>query len=110
MLGDWQDTGQSTGSRQRTIHRCRTRGAARHPQGRNAVEQPRSARLDASEGGAPQGNVNYRFWHLTFHSRSSGNATARLSVQIPGRIASMWRGEHAHQASRRGRRHVQADW
>jgi hypothetical protein len=65
------ETRGSIGSRQRTIHQCLTRGAGRHPQGRNAVEQPRTARLDAAMGGeAPQGNVNYRFWHLTFHSRS----------------------------------------
>jgi hypothetical protein len=71
MLADWRDPYELSGSRQRTMHQCHM-GAGRHPQGRNAVEQPRRARLDATVGGfAPQGNVKYRFWYLTFHSRSS---------------------------------------
>src|SRR2546427_11903421 len=66
------DTRGSIGSRQRTIHQLLIRGARRHPQGRNVVEQPRGARLDATMGGfAPPWNVNYPFWYLTFHSRSS---------------------------------------
>src|SRR6266542_475284 len=40
------------GSRERTIHQFFIGGAGRHPQGRNAVEQPRRARLDAPVGGA----------------------------------------------------------
>ena len=72
MLAEWRDPGEVSGSRQRTIDQFHTRGAGRHPQGRNAVEQPRGARLDAPVGGAaPLCNVNYRLWYLTFHSRSS---------------------------------------
>src|SRR2546425_10641789 len=72
MLAEWRDPGEVSGSRQRTIDQFHTRGAGRHPQGRNAVEQPRGARLDAPVGGAaPLWKVNYRFWYLTFHSRSS---------------------------------------
>src|SRR3989442_10867197 len=72
MLAEWRDRGEVSGSRQRTIDQFHTRGAGRHPQGRNAVEQPRGARLDAPVGGAaPLWKVNYRFWYLTFHSRSS---------------------------------------
>jgi hypothetical protein len=64
-------SGQFTGSRQRTIHLFSTRGVGRHPQGRNAVEQPRCARLDAPVGGrAPQCDVNHRIPSLTPHSRS----------------------------------------
>ena len=71
MLAEWRDPGEVSGSRQRTIDQFHTRGAGRHPQGRNAVEQPRGARLDAPVGGAaPLWNVNYRLWYLTFHSRS----------------------------------------
>jgi 2-haloacid dehalogenase len=72
MLVGWHRPGEISGSRQRTIHQFFHRGVGRHPQGRNAVEQPRLARLDATVGGeAPLRNVTYRFWYLTFHSRSS---------------------------------------
>src|SRR5216683_7051910 len=47
-------------------------GAGRHPKGRNVVEQPRTARLDAAVGGAaPHGDVIHHVPALTFHSRSS---------------------------------------
>src|SRR2546427_99301 len=91
------DTRGSIGSRQRTIHQLLIRGARRHPQGRNVVEQPRGARLDATMGGfAPPWNVNYPFWYLTFHSRSSrGEARAEQRLAAggrrlprPGRVAS----------------------
>src|SRR5260370_3598118 len=75
MLADGGDACELSGSRQRTMHQLHTLGAGRHPQRRNAVEQPRRARLDATVGGfAPQGNVKYRFWYLTFHSTSSRRA------------------------------------
>src|SRR5712692_3980300 len=46
-------------------------GAGRHPKGRNVVEQPRTARLDAAVGGAaPHGDVIHHVPALTFHSRS----------------------------------------
>src|SRR6266851_7187999 len=57
-------------------------GAGRHPKGRNVVEQPRTARLDAAVGGAaPHGDVIHHVPALTFHSRSSRGDPPRRALR-----------------------------
>src|SRR5712691_9402274 len=57
-------------------------GAGRHPKGRNVVEQPRTARLDAAVGGAaPHGDVIHHVPALTFHSRSSRGDPPRRAIR-----------------------------
>src|SRR5229473_2738976 len=64
-------------------------GAGRHPKGRNVVEQPRTARLDAAVGGAaPHGDVIHHVPALTFHSRSSRGDPPRRAIRTRNAIQS----------------------
>src|SRR5712692_2135874 len=76
-------------------------GAGRHPKGRNVVEQPRTARLDAAVGGAaPHGDVIHHVPALTFHSRSfprrppayvlSALGTPFTSIRVCRKISPSW--------------------
>src|SRR6266852_6539137 len=82
-------------------------GAGRHPKGRNVVEQPRTARLDAAVGGAaPHGDVIHHVPALTFHSRSSRPHPpldgASPALYIPGSEAIGLKGVPTAESASRG--------